>query len=355
MTAASRSEQDSPRSATDIRAGGRVTAGGQAVRSGGASGESGRAPAPPLADLEPAVGRQRTGGIPTRSRHLSRYLYRVVAAEVSRFTRYFDRLIQWEPAPQDPLVLLDAIDCPEKSVARTLDDLPDFSCDREQRAAVLLNGNFNYDLDIQATLTRLRLKLGRTSRVVVIAYNSYLRWLYSVADALGLRNAPAVKTFLTRTDLDGLARLAGYEVLRLRPAGYGPFAMLRLGRLLNWWLPAVPGLRWLAFVVVAVLRPLPREARRPSVSIVIPARNEKGNIENALKRMPDLGPSAWRSCSWKATPETTRGPRSCVRRTSTGDASRSRRSSRQARASPTPCAWAFSKARARCSWFSTPI
>jgi glycosyltransferase involved in cell wall biosynthesis len=32
-----------------------------------------------------------------------------------------------------------------------------------------------------------------------------------------------------------------------------------------------------------------RDARRPSLSIVIPARNEKGNIENALLRMPDLG------------------------------------------------------------------
>ncbi len=234
-------------------------------------------------------GAKRTGGLSRGPRHLSSYLYRVVAAELSRFTRYFDRLVQWEPAPHDPLVLFGAIDCPDKSVARTFDDLPDFSCDRERRAAVLLNGNFNYDLDIQATLTRLKLRLDRTSRVVVVAYNPYLRWLYSLADALGLRNSPAVKTFLTRTDLEGIARLAGYEVVRLRPAGYCPFALLGLGRLLNWWLPAVPGLRWLAFVVVAVLRPLSREARRPSVSIVIPARNEKGNIENALRRMPDLG------------------------------------------------------------------
>jgi hypothetical protein len=181
------------------------------------------------------------------------------------------------------------MECPDKSVACTLEDLPDFSYDREQRVAVLLNGNFNYDLDIQATLGRLKPKLSRSSRVIVVAYNPYLRWLYLLADALGLRDSPAIKTFLTRTDLDGLTRLAGYEVVRLRPAGYWPFAMLGLGRLLNWWLPAVPGLRWMSFVVIAVLRPLTREARRPSVSIVIPARNEKENIENALKRMPDLG------------------------------------------------------------------
>jgi hypothetical protein len=36
------------------------------------------------------------------------------------------------------------------------------------------------------------------------------------------------------------------------------------------------------------LRPLGRQSR-PGISCIIPARNERGNIENALKRFPDLG------------------------------------------------------------------
>ena len=239
--------------------------------------------------LSSAAGREPAVMSPRHPKRWNRYLYRVIAAEVSRLTRYFDRLVQWEPASHDPHVLFDAIQCPDKTVARTLDDLPDLSGDRERRTAVLLNGNFNFDLDIQATLTRLKPKLSRTSRVVVVAYNPYLRWLYALADALGLRNSPPAVTFLTRADLDGLARLAGYEVVRLRPAGYSPFRLAGLGYFVNWSMPVVPGLRWASFVVVAVLRPLVRETRRPSLSLVIPARNEKGNIENALRRMPDLG------------------------------------------------------------------
>ena len=239
--------------------------------------------------LSSAAGREPAVMSPRHPKRWNRYLYLVIAAEVSRFTRYFDRLVQWEPASHDPHVLFDAIQCPDKTVARTLDDLPDLSADRERRTAVLLNGNFNFDLDIQATLTRLKPKLSRTSRVVVVAYNPYLRWLYALADALGLRNSPPAVTFLTRADLEGLARLAGYEVVRLRPAGYSPFRLAGLGHFVNWSMPAVPGLRWASFVVVAVLRPLVRETRRPSLSLVIPARNEKGNIENALRRMPDLG------------------------------------------------------------------
>lgn len=218
----------------------------------------------------------------------SRYLYRVVAAETSRVTRWFDHVVHYEPAPHDTGALLENVVCPQKSVARTFEDLPDLTGERERRTAVLLHGNFNYDLDIQATLTRLRTKLARTSRVVVVAYNPYLRLLYWIADLLGLRNAPPVVTFLTAADLENLARLSGYEVVRMRPAGYSPFRLLGLGHLVNWWSPVVPGLRWMSFVVVAVLRPVVRDGRRPSLSVVIPARNEKGNIENALLRMPDL-------------------------------------------------------------------
>jgi glycosyltransferase involved in cell wall biosynthesis len=54
-------------------------------------------------------------------------------------------------------------------------------------------------------------------------------------------------------------------------------------------MPAVPGLRWLSLVTVAVMRPVSTARERPSLSIVIPARNERGNVENALRRMPQFG------------------------------------------------------------------
>ena len=46
---------------------------------------------------------------------------------------------------------------------------------------------------------------------------------------------------------------------------------------------------WLAFVSVVTLRPVQPSSDRPSLTVIIPARNERGNIENALKRMPELG------------------------------------------------------------------
>ncbi|HEV8267306.1 MAG TPA: glycosyltransferase family 2 protein, partial [Thermoanaerobaculia bacterium] len=81
----------------------------------------------------------------------------------------------------------------------------------------------------------------------------------------------------------------GYEVVRCRPSAYVPGSLLGLGTLVNALFPALPLFNRLSLVTVFVLRPVMPEASRPSLSVVIPARNEKGNVESALTRMPDLG------------------------------------------------------------------
>jgi glycosyltransferase involved in cell wall biosynthesis len=94
---------------------------------------------------------------------------------------------------------------------------------------------------------------------------------------------------VTRTDLNNLARLSGFEVIRYRTVGYVPWRLAGVGTFLNWVLPAVPWIRSVGFASVITLRPHIASSRRPSLTIIIPARNEKGNIESAVNRIPDLG------------------------------------------------------------------
>jgi hypothetical protein len=217
--------------------------------------------------------------------------YDWIAAEVSATTRYFDRVVQLWPSFGDTGYLLERVDSPLKESVPAGQPLPDLSAERDERTAVLLNGNLNSHLDIQDLLSGLRPRLSRTSRLVIVAYNSYFSWLYRVADKLGLRNGPESSTFLTQTDLADVARLSGFEVVRSRPTGYFPGNLLGLGWLFNKLLPVIPLARHLGLVAVVTLRPVLADGSRPSLSVVIPARNEKGNIENALRRLPDLGTS----------------------------------------------------------------
>jgi hypothetical protein len=220
-----------------------------------------------------------------------RWTYGRVADEISRLTRYADRVIQLDPLPGDTGMLREGIQTPEKSAisSTALGSLP--GRDDRDRAVFLFNGNFNSSLDIQSLLESAGAHIRRSDRVVVVMYNAYFAWMYRFADRLGLRNGPECTTFVTRTDLAQLARLSGFEVVRLRPAVYLPWHFFGLGTALNAVMPAVPGFRWLSLVGVAVLRPVRALDAPASVTVVIPARNERGNIEQALERLPDFGPA----------------------------------------------------------------
>lgn len=217
----------------------------------------------------------------------SNFIHAAIASRISTFTRYYDELIQFRPLPHETGDLLARIECRAKSCVT--EGLPPVEEDAEKRRAVLINGTLNHSLDIQGILSDIRPALSRTSRVIAVIYNPYLRFLYSVSTALGIRKGPLPTTFVTIADVQGLARLSGYEVVSYSLCGYSPWKLGGLGSLVNAVFQVIPLVRWLALGCVVVLRPVIRSEQRPGLSVVIPARNEFGNIESALKRMPDLG------------------------------------------------------------------
>lgn len=224
-------------------------------------------------------------------RRVSRtYIYSLIAAEISSFARYYHRLIYWKPLGEekDPPILFDAIVCADKSV------IPDCVGDSSRELEVqgqsifLVNGNLNYTNDIFSFLQELFPVVARSSRVVIVGYNPYFKYLYVIANYLGLRKASQPTTFLTLNTLANIAQMAGFEIVRTRNVCYFPFALFGLANLINKIVPTVPLLRWLCFALVVVLRPRVSDIVKPSLSIIIPARNEKGNIEGALQRIPEF-------------------------------------------------------------------
>ena len=153
-----------------------------------------------------------------------KYIHRLIAAEISSFARYFDRVVQTCVVAGDKGHLLDAVDAPEKVI---LHELPTMNNERTTRSVVLLNGTLNYNLDIESLLRGIKDKLARTARVAVVAYNPYLRWLYR------FKGGEIPFTFLTRTALENLARLTGFEIVRIRPAAYLPWFVPILSSIIN--------------------------------------------------------------------------------------------------------------------------
>jgi hypothetical protein len=217
-----------------------------------------------------------------------KYLYGIVSAEISTTTRFCDECTQVAPLKHDLGILFDEIECPSKSIANGVNTVSDHHMKRNKRIALLFNGNFNYLTDIQSDLIKLHTKLSRYSRLFIVAYNPFLGILYALASWLGLRKAPKPNVYLTEKDLYTFARLAGYDVGRIRPCGFIPFYIPFLSNLINKVLPIVPIIRRLSLLWIVVLRPVIPEKQKPSLTILIPARNEGGNIDDAIERIPDF-------------------------------------------------------------------
>jgi hypothetical protein len=236
----------------------------------------------------PEGGRKNANGAAIAAPGWKKYINAFLAAELSTLTRYYDRLIQWLPREDDSGMLLAAMDAPIKQTVGRDETFPDLSGETEKRTAILVNGAFNHTFDIQGLLADLKPKLSRTSRVLAVLYNPYLRWLYDLANRLGVRKSELPSTFLTRIDLQNIVKVSGYQIVRDRLAVYFPWKLLGLGDVINRFLPLVPLLRGFSLTTIVVLRPLKGQSR-PGISCVVPARNERGNIENALRRFPQLG------------------------------------------------------------------
>ena len=146
--------------------------------------------------------------------------------------------------------------------------------------------------DIDATL-RLVHHLCAPSTRIIIAYYSHL-WepVLKLAEALGLRAKQPKINYIATADFLNLMDLADFEVISTEQRQLLPQRWFGLGPFINRFIAPLPGVRTLCLRTYLVGRPVRLfQDRKFSVSILIPCRNESGNIESAIRRMPRFGTS----------------------------------------------------------------
>ena len=218
------------------------------------------------------------------NQRFNQYIFSLIAAEVNRFSKYYESALHILPLKNNDSRLFADIECDEKGVLEDLSELAPL--EDTARRVLILDGNFNHGSDIQALLSQLHQKMGRGDRLVAVLCNPYFRWLHKLASLIKVNKNDEQITFITKADINNLNKLCGFETVRLRNVGFLPYSFFGVGSLINKLLAAVPLIKWLSVASIVVLRPIKQFDSKPSLSIVIPARNESGNIENGLKRLP---------------------------------------------------------------------
>ena len=141
--------------------------------------------------------------------------------------------------------------------------------------------------DIQRSFSGLHRLCTPHTRVVVAYYAYFWEPLLRVAELLSRKMPSEPQNVLSTDDISALLNLAGFQVLRRDWRQLLPKHLGGIGPLVNRYIGTLPGVRRLCLRNYVVARSLNAARERPrSASVVIPCRNERGNIAPAIERMP---------------------------------------------------------------------
>jgi SAM-dependent methyltransferase len=157
---------------------------------------------------------------------------------------------------------------------------------------VVLSDLVNDLWDVQRVLERVRAACAPSTRIILNTYSRVWELPLAAAGRLGLARPVLRQNWLAPADLENLLRLSGFETLRLSREVLCPVRAPGLDRLCNRVLAKLWPLDQLALTNVLVARPAEPAAalpRRPIVSVVVPARNEAGNVARLMERVPEMG------------------------------------------------------------------
>jgi SAM-dependent methyltransferase len=147
--------------------------------------------------------------------------------------------------------------------------------------------------DIQMLLENLGAHLAPGGRVYLTCYNYLWEPALRVAERLGLKFPTPENNWLSESDLVNLFDLADLEVVKFEDRMLMPVPVPVVAGLVNRFLSPLPLLRNLTVYRLYVLRrrshPHAAPTPAPRVSVVVPARNEEGNVPNIVARTPVMG------------------------------------------------------------------
>jgi SAM-dependent methyltransferase len=143
--------------------------------------------------------------------------------------------------------------------------------------------------DIQGTFDALRHVCHERTRLLVYSYSRLWQPVFRLAELLRIKRRPAPgQSWVPPEEVRNLLGACGYEVVLGDSQILSPVALPFVSEILNRYVAHLPVLRRLVLLYGLSARPAPLAHRDPSVSVVVPCRNEQGHIRPLVDRLPSL-------------------------------------------------------------------
>ncbi len=151
--------------------------------------------------------------------------------------------------------------------------------------------------DVAEALQKAKQSLNDDGRIVITQYSTLWEPVVRLASHIGLRSGPVEQNWLSKLDIRNFAYLTGLDVVKSGTKMLMPVYIPGIAELLNVLIANIWPFNHLGIFNYFILRKAeprgiaahPGKKNRPSLSIIVPARNEAGTIEKIARELPDLG------------------------------------------------------------------
>ena len=146
-------------------------------------------------------------------------------------------------------------------------------------------------IDIEKAFLNARSFSTPTTRLIVINYNYLWRPLNVLAEKIGWKVPQPTQNWLNVPVIENLLHLAGYEVVKEYHQMLMPVGIPLVSWFMNRVVARVPVIKKLCFIQILVAKQAAGAGADPkyTVSVIVPCKNEKGNVEGAVERVPEMG------------------------------------------------------------------
>jgi SAM-dependent methyltransferase len=157
--------------------------------------------------------------------------------------------------------------------------------------AIILSDLVNDAWDVQQLFSGLHRLCHANTRIVLNFYSRLWEVPLKAAAQAGMARAVLKQNWLTVDDVVNLLHLSDFRAIRTWQEVLCPLPLPGVAPLCNRVLVRLPGLRHLALSNFILARPVvaPDPVREPSVTVVVAARNESGNVPAIFARVPEMG------------------------------------------------------------------
>lgn len=157
---------------------------------------------------------------------------------------------------------------------------------------IIFSDSLGYLSDVQKVFQEIKKISTSDTRIIINYHNFFWSPILFLAEQLKFKMPSKRLNWLNNNDIGGLLNLTGFEIIKKGNRFLCPVYIPFLSDFINKYLAPLPLLNRLCLINYIIAKPveyLPEDNQNYSVSVIIPARNEKGNIENAVKLIPEMG------------------------------------------------------------------